>query len=314
MKPSLLILAAGMGSRYGGLKQIDPMGPAGETLLDYSVFDALRAGFGRAVFVIRPDFEVAFREGVLARFAGRIETAVAYQTLDMLPAGHHVPAGRDKPWGTTHAILCAREQVPGPFAMINADDFYGRDSFAVLGRRLTGVANDSTAYCMVGFTLANTLSEHGTVARGVCRTDRRGFLTDIQELTNVGRAAGRGVAERGVDGAGAGPVEGTGPNGTVPLTGREPVSMNMWGFTPAIFPQLDSEFGRFLATHGGEMKSECYIPMTVGSLVHEGQATCEVLPTTSSWFGATYADDKPLVQASLAALVAAGEYPPSLWA
>ena len=300
MKPTLLILAAGMGSRYGGLKQIDPMGPAGETLLDYSVFDALRAGFGRAVFVIRPDFEAAFRERVLARFAGRIETAVAHQTLDMLPAGFQVPAGRDKPWGTTHAILCAREQVPGPFAMINADDFYGRDSFAVLGRRLAGLANDSTAYCMVGFTLANTLSEHGTVARGVCRTDGRGFLADIQELTNVGRVAG-------------GQVEGTGTNGKVPLLGQEPVSMNMWGFTPAIFPQLDSEFRRFLTEHGGEMRSECYIPMSVGSLVHAGQATCEVLPTTSSWFGATYAEDKPLVQASLASLVAAGEYPPSLW-
>lgn len=301
MKPTLLILAAGMGSRYGGLKQIDPMGPGGETLLDYSVFDALRAGFGRAVFVIRPDFEEAFRERVLARFAGRIETAVAYQTLDMLPPGFTVPAGREKPWGTTHAILCAREQVPGPFAMINADDFYGRDSFAVLGRRLVNLPADSTDYCMVGFTLANTLSEHGTVARGVCRTDVQGFLADIQELTNVGRVAG-------------GHVEGTGTNGTVPLTGQEPVSMNMWGFTPAIFPQLDAAFRGFLTAHGDELKSECYIPMTVGDLVHTRRATCEVLPTTSSWFGATYAEDKPLVQASLASLVAAGEYPPRLWA
>jgi len=311
MKPTLLILAAGMGSRYGGLKQIDPMGPGGETLLDYSVFDALRAGFGRAVFVIRPDFEGAFRERVLARFSGRIETAIAYQTLDMLPPGFPLPPGREKPWGTTHAILCAREQVRGPFAMINADDFYGRDSFAVLGRRLVNLPNDSTDYCMVGFTLANTLSEHGTVARGVCRTDHsptehKGFLADIQELTNVGRVAG-------------GHVEGTGTNSTgtnhiVRLTGQEPVSMNMWGFTPAIFPQLDTAFREFLTAHGGELKSECYIPMTVGSLVHARQATCEVLPTTSSWFGATYAGDKPLVQASLAALVAAGEYPPSLWA
>lgn len=299
MQPTLLVLAAGMGSRYGGLKQIDPMGPAGETLLDYSVFDALRAGFGRAVFVIRPDFEAAFRERVLARFAGRIETALAFQTLDRLPSGFAVPPGREKPWGTTHAILCARDEVHEPFAMINADDFYGRDSFAVLGRRLATLAVDSTAYCMVGFTLSGTLSEHGTVARGVCRTDERGFLADIQELTGVGRVAGG--------------VRGGGRNGPVELTGAEPVSMNMWGFTPRIFPQLAENFREFLAAHGGELKSECYIPMSLGALVHAGQATCEVLPTTSTWFGATYAEDKAAVQASLRSLVAAGEYPASLW-
>jgi UTP-glucose-1-phosphate uridylyltransferase len=297
--PTLLVLAAGMGSRYGGLKQIDPMGPSGETLLDYSVFDAIRAGFGRAVFVIRPDFEEAFRERVLERFAGRIDTAVAYQTLDRLPAGFAVPAGREKPWGTTHAVLCAREVIGGPFAMINADDFYGRDSFAVLGRRLAGLADDSTAYCMVGFTLENTLSEHGTVARGVCRTDAERFLTDIRELTDVGRTP------EGVRGRDA--------SGTVELTGQEPVSMNMWGFTPAIFPQLDAEFRSFLATRAAEAKSECYIPMSVGSLVQAGRATCEVLPTAAAWFGATYADDKPLVQAGLRRLIEAGEYPESLW-
>ena len=300
MQPTLLVLAAGMGSRYGGLKQIDPMGPSGETLLDYSVFDCLRAGFDKAVFVIRPDFEAAFRERVLARFSGRIETALAYQTLDMLPAGFTVPPGREKPWGTTHAILCARDVVSGPFAMINADDFYGRDAFDVIGKRLACLATDSTDYCMVGFTLANTLSAHGTVTRGVCRTDERGFLTDIRELTDVGRTP-HGVQAR--DGA-----------ATVPLTGNEPVSMNLWGFSPAIFPQLEAEFRRFLAARGGEPTSECYIPTTVGDLVHAGQATCEVLRTTSTWFGATYAEDKPLVQASLARLVAAGDYPASLWA
>jgi hypothetical protein len=300
MKPTLLVLAAGMGSRYGGLKQIDPMGPAGETLLDYSVFDALRAGFGRAVFVIRPDFEEAFRERVLARFAGRIETALAFQTLDRLPEGFAVPPGREKPWGTTHAILCARDAVNEPFAMINADDFYGRDSFAVLGRRLATLPVDSTAYCMVGFTLAGTLSDHGTVARGVCRTDDRGFLADIQELTGVGRVSG-------------GEVRGEGKAGPVTLSGAEPVSMNMWGFTPRIFSQLADDFRQFLTAHGGELKSECYIPMSLGSLVHSGQATCEVLPTSSTWFGATYAEDKAAVQASLRALVAAGEYPASLW-
>jgi hypothetical protein len=299
MHPTLLVLAAGMGSRYGGLKQIDPMGPSGETLLDYSVFDCLRAGFTKAVFVIRPDFEAAFRDRVLARFAGRIETALAHQTLDRLPPGFAVPAGREKPWGTTHAILCARDVVTGPFAMINADDFYGRDALAVIGRRLAAVPPTSTDYAMVGFTLANTLSEHGTVTRGVCRTDARGFLTDIRELTDVGRGPG-GVQARDGD-------------TTVTLTGDEPASMNLWGFTPAIFPQLEAEFRRFLAARGTEPKSECYIPTTVGDLVHAGRATCEVLRTSSTWFGATYADDKPLVQASLARLVAAGEYPPSLW-
>ncbi len=300
MKPTLLVLAAGMGSRYGGLKQIDPMGPAGETLLDYSVFDAIRAGFERAVFVIRPDFEDAFRERVLARFADRIETATVFQTLGMLPEGFSLPPGRDKPWGTTHAILCARPAITSPFAMINADDFYGRESFAVLGSRLVELSADSTAYCMVGFTLAGTLSPHGTVARGVCRTDAHGFLTDIQECTGVGWEAG-------------GVVRGQAASGPVQLTGEEPVSMNMWGFTPQIFPQLEEDFRAFLARQGQEPKSECYIPTSLGSLVHAGQATCEVLPTTSTWFGATYADDKPAVQAGLRKLIAAGEYPSSLW-
>ncbi len=300
MKPTLLVLAAGMGSRYGGLKQIDPMGPSGETLLDYSVFDAIRAGFDRVVFVIRPDFEGAFRDRVLARFAGRIETATVFQTLDVLPAGFSVPAGREKPWGTTHAILCARESVRAPFAMINADDFYGRESFAVLGTRLAELTADSTAYCMVGFTLAGTLSAHGTVARGVCRTDDRRFLTDIQELTGVGCTADGGIHGQ----AAAGPVQ---------LTGHEPVSMNMWGFTPQIFPQLEADFRLFLSQHGNELKSECYIPMSLGSLVRAGMATCEVLPTTSTWFGATYADDKLAVQAGLQKLIDAGEYPVNLW-
>ncbi|MFM9058687.1 MAG: NDP-sugar synthase [Planctomycetaceae bacterium] len=300
MHPTLLVLAAGMGSRYGGLKQIDPMGPAGETILDYSVFDAIRAGFVNVVFVIPPDFEHAFRERVIARFAARIPVGVAFQTLDRLPAGFAPPPGREKPWGTTHAVLCARDAVAEPFAMINADDFYGRDSFAVLARRLAGQAGDSTAYSMVGFTLANTLSEHGTVTRGVCRTDARGFLADIQELSGVRRTAGG--------------VECAGPDGPVRLTGEEPVSMNFWGFTPAIFAQLDAEFRGFLARHGAEPKGECYIPTTVGDLVKAGRATCEVLRTTAAWFGATYAEDKPAVQASIAALVEAGEYPANLWA
>jgi len=263
------------------------------------VFDAIRAGFGKVVFVIRPDFEHDFRERVTSRFSDRIATDCVFQTLDRLPDDFAVPEGRTKPWGTTHAVLCSRDRVHEPFAMINADDFYGRDSFAVLGRRLTSLAVDSSAYCMVGFTLANTLSDHGTVARGVCRTDARGFLTDIRELLHVRRTA---------DGA-----EDAGPAGATPLTGREPVSMNMWGFTPHVFPQLERSFREFLAAHGGEPKSECYIPMTVGQLVKDGQATCEVLRTSSAWFGATYAEDKPIVQRSIRGLVDVGEYPPSLW-
>lgn len=300
MKPTLLILAAGMGSRYGGLKQIDPMGPSGETILDYSVFDAVRAGFGKVVFVIRPDFERDFRDRVMGRFSGRIATDCVFQTLDMLPEGYSVPEGRTKPWGTTHAVLCSRRAIHEPFAMINADDFYGRQSFAVLGDRLSASPADSSAYCMIGFTLANTLSEHGTVARGVCRTDDRGFLTDIRELLHVRRTA---------EGA-----EDTDGDRVTRLSGREPVSMNMWGFTPHVFPQLEESFRRFLSLHGGEPKSECYIPMTVGDLVKSGDATCEVLRTTSTWFGATYSEDKPIVQRSIRALVDAGEYPVSLWA
>jgi len=300
MKPTLLILAAGMGSRYGGLKQLDPMGPGGETILDYSVFDALRAGFDRVVFVIRRDFEREFRERIVARFDRHVDVALAFQSLDALPAGFSVPPGREKPWGTTHAILCAREAVAAPFAAINADDFYGRDAFAVLGRRLAESPVDSTAYCMVGFTLANTLSEHGSVARGVCRTDGRGFLADIRELKQISRTAAGGV-ENVADGV------------AERLTGREPVSMNMWGFTPRIFPQLEESFRRFLAAHAAEPKSECYIPLTVGDLVKTGAATCEVLPTDAQWFGVTYVEDRPVVQASIAALVQAGEYPARLW-
>jgi hypothetical protein len=301
MKPTLLVLAAGMGSRYGGLKQIDPMGPSGETILDYSVYDALRAGFGKVVFIIRPDFEADFRERIAAKFAGRIEVGFAFQTLDRLPAGFAVPAGREKPWGTTHAILCAREAVATPFAVINADDFYGRDSYAVLGRRLATLSNDALDFCMVGFTLKNTLSDHGTVARGVCRTDASGRLTDIRELTKIARTAG-GAENRSEDGT------------VTPLTGEEPVSMNMWGFTPAIFPLLDADFRAFLQAKGGEPKSESYIPMAVGNLVAAGSARCDVLRTSSAWFGVTYREDKPSVQASILELVRQGAYPSALWA
>jgi UTP-glucose-1-phosphate uridylyltransferase len=300
MKPTLLVLAAGMGSRYGGLKQIDPMGPSGETILDYSVYDAIRAGFGKAVFIIRPDFEVDFRERIAAKFQGRIEVGFAFQTIDQLPAGFSVPAGREKPWGTTHAILCARAAVDTPFAVINADDFYGRDSYTNLGRFLSLTHNDGTDYAMVGFTLRNTLSAHGTVARGVCKTNAAGMLTDIQELTKISKTA-HGAENRSADGV------------VTRLNGTEPVSMNMWGFTPAIFPQLAEDFQNFLTSKGGEMKSEAYIPMSVGNLIRTGVATCRVLRTDSAWFGVTYREDKPIVQSSILEQVAAGDYPANLW-
>ena len=275
-KPPLLVLAAGMGSRYGGLKQIDPMGPAGETILDYSVFDAIRAGFGKVVFIIRPDFADAFKQQIVPKFAGKIAVDFAYQTLDKLPAGFSVPAGREKPWGTTHAILCAKGVVKENFAVINADDFYGRDSYAQLAKFLTATAPTSSEFSMVGFTLKNTLSEHGSVARG---------------------------AENREEGK---PVQ--------PLTGNEPASMNMWGFTPKLFDHLDRVFHEFLVKSGTEMKSECFIPLTVGQLVTEKHASVKVLRTDSAWFGVTYKEDKPIVQESLSKLIKAGEYPNNLWA
>lgn len=299
--PTLLVLAAGMGSRYGGLKQIDPMGPSGETILDYSVHDALRAGFGRVVFIIRPDFEQAFREQVAARFARRVPVDFAFQTLDKLPAGWTVPPGREKPWGTTHAILCAKDVVRENFAVINADDFYGRDSYATLARFLQAADPAGSDFSLVGFTLRNTLSDHGTVARGVCQTDASGLLTDIEEMTKIARAPGGALNTR-EDGS------------TVDLTGDEPVSMNMWGFTPRLFAHLDRLFLEFLQRSGKELKGESYIPMAVGQLVRERHATCRVLPTSSEWFGVTYKEDKPVVQAKLAQLIARGEYPANLWA
>jgi len=300
MKPTLLVLAAGMGSRYGGLKQIDPMGPSGETILDYSVYDAIRAGFDKVVFIIRPDFEADFRQRIGTKFAHRIQVDYAFQTLDRLPAGFTPPAGREKPWGTTHAILCARDKITSPFAVINADDFYGRDSYQTLSHKLQQSDVNSHAYYMVGFTLKNTLSAHGTVARGVCQTNAANLLTDIQELTKIAPTP-QGAVHRHEDGT------------VVNLTGEEPVSMNMWGFTPAIFPQLEADFTAFLRQHGQELKSESYIPLAVGQLVRSQRATCEVLRTPSAWFGVTYREDKPIVQNSILAQVKQGTYPFNLW-
>jgi UTP-glucose-1-phosphate uridylyltransferase len=297
MKPTLLVLAAGMGSRYGGLKQIDPVGPQGETIIDYSIYDAMRAGFGKLVFVIRKDIEAPFKEIVGARFEKRIATEYVYQELDKLPAGFSVPAGRTKPWGTTQAILMAEDVIREPFAAINADDFYGSDSFQVLSKQLQSGSPD---YSMVGFILRNTLSEFGSVARGVCQVDESNYLKSIMELTKIEK-----------DGTGAKSIN---PDGSVTkLTGDEPVSMNMWGFTAAIFPHLRREFTEFLKVQGNAEKSECYIPMTVGDLIRKGDARCRVLRSTASWFGVTYREDRPRVVESIRALIKQGLYPEKLW-
>lgn len=296
-KPTLVVLAAGMGSRYGGLKQIDPVGPNGETILDYSIYDAIRAGFGRVVFVIRQDIEAPFREFIGARFEQRLAVEYVFQELHKLPLGFSVPAGRTKPWGTTHAILMAADTVREPFAVINADDFYGAEGYQLLARHLQSGSPD---YAMVAFTLRNTLSDFGSVARGVCRLAADGSLESITELTKIERE-NTGAKNAGPDGQ------------LVRLTGDEPVSMNLWGFNPALFPQLRIAFDRFLARVGNELKSECYIPTVVGDLVAGGQARVKVLRTGASWFGVTYREDRDRVVASIRELIRQGDYTENLW-
>jgi len=295
--PTLLVLAAGMGSRYGGLKQIDPVGPAGETIIDYSIFDALRAGFGKLVFVIRKDIEAAFREHVGSRFEKRMAVEYVFQELEDLPPSFTVPAGRTKPWGTTQAILAGAGAVHEPFAAINADDFYGAESFRVLAGHLTSGSPD---YAMVGFILRNTLSEFGTVARGVCQVVDGDYLKNVIEYTAI---------ERDGDG-----VKNTDAAGNVTrLAGNEPVSLNFWGFTPRAFDQLRERFAAFLVQHGSDLKRECLIPTTVNDLVSAGRARVKVLPAEGSWFGVTYREDRPRVIESIRRLVADGLYPEKLW-
>ncbi len=303
-KPGLLVMAAGIGSRYGGLKQIDPVGPHGEAVLDYSVFDACRAGFGKVVFVIRRDIEKDFRDVLGRRFENRMDVRYVFQSLDaLLPAGFQIPADRQKPWGTGHALLCATSELSEPFAAINADDFYGADSFRVVGRFLaseTAAARDHL-YSMVGFKLSSTLSEHGTVARGICRTDADDFLTSVEELTAIEKMPG-----------GARHQEAEGKYRS--LTGNEMVSMNFWGFTPAVFAQAKPPFAQFLENARGNPKAEFYIPSMVNALIQQKQARVKVLPTTASWFGVTYREDRPLVIENIRALVRLGAYPEKLWA
>jgi len=309
MSISLLVLAAGLGSRYGGLKQFDPVGPAGETLLDYAVFDAVRAGFGRVVFVIRHDFVAEFREKVGARYAGRVAVDYVFQSLDLLPPGFTPPAGREKPWGTGHAVWCAREAVRENFAVINADDFYGAEALQKLGAFLQGsqisnlksqiqpmhtrpAAYARAEFALAGYRLANTLSAHGSVSRGVCEVGTDGALRSITEATNLSPAD-------------------VGPRRK--FSGDEIVSMNCWGFTPALFPALDAQLAEFLRDQGGQVKAEFYLPAAVSVMIARGEASGRVLPTARTWFGVTYREDKPRVQAALAELVRRGEYPEKLF-
>jgi hypothetical protein len=300
MKPTLFVLAAGMGSRYGGLKQLDGLGPNGETIMDYSIFDAIRGGFGKLVFVIRKSFEADFREKIICRYEGHIPVELVFQELDMLPAGFTCPEDRVKPWGTNHAVLMGKDVINEPFAVINADDFYGRDSFEVLGKALTDMTGKSNDYCMIGYRVGNTLSESGSVARGVCATNADGYLTTVVERTAIERVAGEIQFKDEND-------------ATVVLAENTPVSMNMWGFTPDYFQYSEDFFINFLKEQMGNLKSEYFIPLMVNELVNNGTARVKVLDTTSKWFGVTYAADRQSVVDKIQDLVNAGEYPAKLF-
>lgn len=300
VKPTLFVLAAGMGSRYGGLKQLDGIGPHGETIMDYSIFDALRAGFGKVVFVIRKDFEDDFRKKILSKYEGHIPVEVVFQSLDKLPEGYSVDPERKKPWGTNHAVLMGREAINEPFVVINADDYYGRDAFEVIARELSRPRERKGDYCMVGFRVANTMTENGSVSRGVCSTSD-GYLTDVVERTSIAFDPEHRIAF-------------TDENGVVQyLDPDTPVSMNMWGFTPDYFEYSDREFRKFLDNLKDPLKGEYYIPTAVDTLLRSGEATVRVLDTTSKWVGVTYAEDRQGVVDSLAAMHADGTYPEQMF-
>jgi hypothetical protein len=303
MGPTLLILAAGMGSRYGALKQIDRFGPSGETIMDYAVFDALAAGFTKIVFVIRHDFEAEFRASVGGKYESRVAVDYVFQEMTTLPPGFVAPAGRTKPWGTAHAIWCARERVREPFLSINADDYYGKASYKTAAEFLARplLSGSLPEYCVVGYPVLQTLSQHGAVARAICDVDEQGFLKVLVERTSVERV---GPTGRYLDENGAAQV----------LKGDEVVSMNMLGFSPALFQQLDRHLERFLQTRGrAEDKAECLIPVVLGDLLKEKAARVRVLPTSATWFGVTHAMDKPGVIETLRAMVERGDYPSPIW-
>ncbi len=303
MKPTLFLLAAGMGSRYGGLKQLDGLGPNGETIMDYSIYDAIQAGFGKVVWVIRKDFEQQFREQILSKYEDKIPCELCFQGLDALPEGFLVPEGRVKPWGTNHAVLMGKDVIKEPFCVINCDDFYNRDAFMVIGKFLSSLPEGATnQYAMVGFRVGNTLSENGTVARGICSTDDAGNLTTVVERTEIQR----------VDG----PVCYKDEKGEwVAIDDNTPVSMNMWGFTPDYFQHSEAYFREFLSDPKNmeNLKAEFFIPLMVNKLINERTATVKVLDTTSKWFGVTYAADRDDVVARIQRLIDEGVYPNKLF-
>lgn len=301
MKPTLYVLAAGMGSRYGGLKQLDGLGPNGETIMDYSIYDAIRAGFGKVVFVIRKDFEKDFREKILSKYEGHIPVEVVFQSIQDLPEGYVCPADRTKPWGTNHAVLMAKDVIKEPFAVINADDFYGRNAFEVIAKELSKPRDRKGDYCMVGFRVGNTMTENGSVARGVCTTSDEGLLTSVVERTAISYDK-------------EGNIVFTDENGEVQtLDPKVPVSMNLWGFTPDYFDYSEREFKKFLDKDINTPKAEFFIPLCIDALIKNGEATVKVLDTDSRWFGVTYAADRPGVVEKFASLAADGTYPSPLF-
>ena len=303
MKPTLFLLAAGMGSRYGGLKQLDGLGPNGETIMDYSIYDAIHAGFGKLVFVIRKDFEDDFRKKIISKYEGHIPCEMVFQSLDALPEGFSCPADRTKPWGTNHAVMMGDGVIKEPFAVINCDDFYGRDSFQVMGKFLANLPEGAkNTYAMVGFRVGNTLSESGTVSRGICSADEKRHLQTVVERTKIQR----------IDGT----VKYLDENEQwVSVEDNTPVSMNFWGFTPDYFAYSKEYFKTFLSDHKNmsNLKSEFFIPLMVDKLIHDKTASVEILDTTSKWFGVTYPEDRPDTVAKIQALVDKGEYPAKLF-
>jgi dTDP-glucose pyrophosphorylase len=302
-QPALIIMAAGIGSRYGGLKQVDPIGPHGEIVIDYAIYDALRAGFGSIVFLIRREIEDVFREKIGRTIERRADVTYVYQDLDNVPAGDAVPPERKKPWGTAHAVLCCKNAVRVPFAAINADDFYGRDAFQSLAAYLSQACDRDGRYdySMVGYVLGNTLSENGSVARGICEVTPDGYLARVTERTRIERRDGQiQYSDNGVDWVSL-------PEGSI-------VSMNMWGFTPGFFNELEARFPVFLAKNAGNiLKAEFFLPSVVNQLLEEGKASVRVLPTDEKWFGVTYPADRPTVQAAIRDLIQQGLYPEKLW-
>ncbi len=298
MEPTLLILAAGMASRYGSMKQIQSFGPGGETIMDYSIYDAIRAGFKKVVFIIRKEFAKDFQDIFEPKLKGKVSLDYVYQDLNSFLGEFKIPPGRTKPWGTAHAVLCARNSINEPFAVINADDFYGKDAFQKAYQFLTGDCNEKV-YSIIGYELMKTLSDNGTVNRGVCQVDNQGNLTSIAERLNISKRNGKIICDDSQE-----PKE-------LPLDSQ--VSMNFWCFHPSIFSYSEKLFLEFLNNNMANQKAEFFIPIVADRFINDGEGVIKVIPTSAQWFGVTYKEDAPEVKESLDQLVSDGEYPPHLW-